>query len=1835
MKATLNISSSFDPLFIGSCNPLARLFKCCHPWLWLLLFTPMLAWSHTSETINSFSQTNYSGWIIASDASNASPGFNRDAILLNATVAYSNSSGTSQSIDYELRFSLRDENDNPVPVFNHLGISGPYYSVFDTISLATSTSLLRNYPLSGDIPLKPFGPLDPYQAYTLKLEVHEFVGGSPGVAPVVTAADNTPRLYSHFTSTNAADAEWNLITKAQTTYFTQRYIVDTDSNRQKFKAAVVYSLYRYDSYNHLPAASPPNDAIPIRFDIVLRDSNNTSLPLVTDQFSFTKLVPAYSFGGSPNRRPSSSTFSDTIEFELANPSSLDFNEDYTLEVIISHADNPATPASLSTGNSKITNPSPLRHLTGNLYFDSVQTELADVPFLLVPGTPAGSNENTLLIVGLNGGQMVGAPHTFGDGVSSLNVVLQPNGDALFVSNATTGGGVPLNSPASPDIFNLNGIEVERLGSLVLTASGINSGIRAKFPSGFGYTFAPKSKLLESWFEIPGTVALNSALEPTQSLFVFSPGGTFWVCEESQPYLLGIEAIDWDVTAGEFRLGASLGTNIQYVRRDELDYLDSVAGTLLNSDKNLKRSNEQYYRHLETFDISSVTLGIDPGNGHAQMTVDVTTKLPTGSPNQFTTHFPYDVTVRWTGAGQVQVDAGEIDKPNSFLSGASALSMDYHRDCGTLGCGAGIGPGTLTMTPAGGVLQLTEDGGLIADGSTSGTTDLKWGYIDSMGKFTQEARGFTAGTFHMAGHFLNGSSAPVDADKGTGFLHLTGMQPDGSASERPNTPAYLLGEAWYAGFNFNVPTSGANQGYSVFAGNDTIPPYDLDATAKYYARPGGVTGIHQAVVGAFNPPQLYGYPLSLDYYALSYRDTQNVDSRTEGNVAVPYPSQFDLDFKKLMLTCIGAVDSVQMAEGTEDKILNYWNADFTPLAMDFERNADDACDPGVGFLALGVSGWASHVTQPFFGTLGFKNDGNLITAADGLVDGRDSRLSGPTQLTFPGPNNETYTISLVSRLYYNNYDEAGGAEGFVSLAGAMDVPFFKDMKVQFHSRGDKDSNIAPIYLMGGWPDHGWTIGSETFFSQMPFDNDNIGFPSSVALDYYRNVNRSDESEQFLPRAQQSWLGVVNFDYPMTWSNFDRAFTSESRENRFLIVDVEHQVPYLSANSARMKFGAQWDGVPQLSLTNLAQSLIDDNVMRPFREAVDQGKDSMAQMLDDQVKKLFDPVFDELVDPLVDELYDALKEAYEDAAAAAGLPSNQALPFNDWKSAYDDLMLCYVTGSGAPPPGCPIDQNLVGLLQNISGGVDDVAGLIKEIDGHLIQAENIIDAFTSSFRDPEGRVLSDVDGLFVCDPNGDMNVALAEELIQRLLTTQDIGLNPAMIGRAIDQLLQPLLQDAKPTLKKIAEKLLKLREFIGQVRSVLAAGGEFVNNLQDELSSMTTTIQNVANEVDSRVQSFFNTLETFGALAGSPFEEYSKEEIKTLLRKEIEDAFYNSEIGTKLQVVVKQNLFDANGAICQAIDGVFGEINEVIYQILSSIFSDLDEKILPFLDKLNGIVGAGKLQGYAHIVGDAIRYARMDAELDWEVPKPMSFKGYIEIKQLNAEGSGNECYDGTPGVVNEVTIGAIDTPLNWISEGLRADVWGKTTFQTGSGFKLLGIGGGFEITEGEIKFEKFRITDLGAALALGKEETYLGARAHAVFDSVEVGIGAFFGRTCTLKPLEIVDADVASIIGTPPFTGAYLYGEAWIPVINYGCALRLTAGAGIGLGYFKEGPTYVGKIKLGISGEALCIVSVRGEFVLVGVKQGSEFRYKGTGEVTGRVGKCKWFCLKFKKSITVEK
>ena len=126
----------------------------------------------------------------------------------------------------------------------------------------------------------------------------------------------------------------------------------------------------------------------------------------------------------------------------------------------------------------------------------------------------------------------------------------------------------------------------------------------------------------------------------------------------------------------------------------------------------------------------------------------------------------------------------------------------------------------------------------------------------------------------------------------------------------------------------------------------------------------------------------------------------------------------------------------------------------------------------------------------------------------------------------------------------------------------------------------------------------------------------------------------------------------------------------------------------------------------------------------------------------------------------------------------------------------------------------------------------------------------------------------------------------------------------------------------------------------------------------------------------------------------------------------------------------------------------------------------------------------------------------------------------------------------------------------------------------------------------------------------------------------------GLNCPMMPrlTIIVDEDVENVLGDPPFTGIYAYGEAQIPIVNASCLFSISAKAGVGVFWFEEGNTFGGKMLVGASGRALCAVEIGGEVVLIGSKSGNNYSFFGKGTIYGEVGICP-LCTSFNESVSL--
>jgi hypothetical protein len=389
--------------------------------------------------------------------------------------------------------------------------------------------------------------------------------------------------------------------------------------------------------------------------------------------------------------------------------------------------------------------------------------------------------------------------------------------------------------------------------------------------------------------------------------------------------------------------------------------------------------------------------------------------------------------------------------------------------------------------------------------------------------------------------------------------------------------------------------------------------------------------------------------------------------------------------------------------------------------------------------------------------------------------------------------------------------------------------------------------------------------------------------------------------------------------------------------------------------------------------------------------------------------------------------------------------------------------------------------------------------------------------------------------------------------------------------------------------------------------------------------------VLNAMQKACQDVESYLGQFQQGIDNPFTPANADAFKDYLRQRIMDRFGGSAIPAAITSILKQRLYDLESAVHEAVDSVFQQVNTIIRDTLGQALSEVDNSINGLLGSVSNTMGAGRINGYAHIVGDSLKELRLDIYAQFKVPTEMEFNAYVLIRELDSESEENGCID--PGEkLTEVRIGAKDVDLSFISTDLTASVEAKFSFKTVTvpepAMDIVGVGAGIELT-GELTFATFKITYMGAQMAFGTDDNYFSAACSLEFNSYKAKGGIYFGRTCTLDPFFWVP-DVQAVIGTGPFTGVYAYGEVWIPVseallgIPATCLFEISAGVGLGAGVFVEGPTFVGKMLLGCYGSVLCLASLEGELKLVAVKNADGLQLKGGGRLEGCLGPCP-FCI----------
>ena len=1737
--------------------------------LFLSFLAVFAAVSASAVTVNSLSHVNYTGYVIAADALLAAPGTDRDAIIVEAEVDFG-ASGL-----FRLEWSLLDPAGT---VMASTTTTGATHSGVETITESI-------VPTSGS-------RLVPGTNYRVKVDVVRVLGA----VVEATKTEPTGKKYVHFIGTTSSSGDLNVVSEVTAVTINRAWLLEANATRQTIPVRVDYKVHRFDDW---AGASTPKDVKLTFGGEWLRDSDGAAQSVSVSANTKTETgVASFDASGSPIA-PEVVTGFKIIQVD---PAAILAPVSYRASVTIEHEEN-TTLGTTYTGNTKDSSASQFFHFSGALAFGFSPvipthfTDLNATPVLTFT-IPPTSTAVTCQITPTAGTGTVDGVSGYTYGGSVLEVTLNGTTGAAAMSGALPGSTNLVPNSDADRAGVLNGVDFRRTGTATLDADGAHSAILAILPAGIGWAADKVTGLLDAGVDF-GTQDLNASLAPAGTLTISPGAGSFYLCEETKPVYIESAVFSWATGTGEFQCGA--GSGAHSIRKPLMDYLQSFS--YADPSMLVKRSNDHAYNFVSTWANITVKKGT---SGGAEMSGDL--NFTNGA---FITHFPHNTPVVWSAASVMHLAADLVTPAGSQLNTPSPLLNVYNQHCPDEADCTGTQTETVSLTPTMTFLNFTGDGGLYAAGTVSQT--IEWGY-NGTGFTHQVLKTFTDAHFLMAGTFLRGDLNLLSDEDGPANILLSGFDPANlSNAERPQTTAYTNGLGDYAGMNFRCEafTSPLATASSILQGS-AVGPYDLTTRSKYYTRLSGVTGIHESPTGPGNLT-LAGYLFDLSTFGFSFLSNEMEDSRTSGELDIIAPNEFTLDFNELRFTCLGALESFELgtgSTGTDSKKFLAWDGLFTPLAVSFVDSS--ACapssTPGSVTMVLGFSAHASHFEQPFDGSLGIEYTGHFAKYVDHTDLAVPTRLTLPSSLTMTGASGEEYTFFPAEGAYFND-DPIGDGEGFWSLFGTLDVPFFEDMRVHlqaaagFSTAGSTAPEVlSPLYMTGGWTDG----SSDTAFDVSFFDGAHTSRP--VALATYRSTT----SNTYLPHAEKLWLGVVDFDYPVVWSSttFDfRGF--EAQNKNLLVINTEHQLDFMDEDTAEISFGVQYTGLPEINLTSIAMDALEDGMgassafvtgaTDDIFNSLAGGVDGFTAMLSDKAEDMIGDLLDEALDPVIANFL---------AAVQSSTPSNAKI---------DPLVLSGLVDTYFRNPS----SQAVQALNSLSSSTALTQRMITDLDAKLAQIEEAIDAVTTGL-DTNGDLNIDSYGILaktVPSGGGEAEREVFLTLASALIDTLGTAISSSEIGDKIRE----VLAEIDPQLDAAQEVLTQIKTAIGEVRTALGTTGELTLELQAIIAAATTQIEAASDAAGDYAEDLVLAMTVedqadFTAII---------EEWKDQIAQKITDEVFESQFVADIQEAIKERIYDLQGAFNQAVDTAFAALNSLIRQAMSEALAGIDEAINDnFLGDVQAYLGSGSLTGYAHINGDSLDELRIDANFKMEAPDAMTLAAYLQIKELDSDGAENAaCCGGASGAnITEVTIGALDVALGTSGlsgEDVRADLAVK--FALDSSGAPIGLGGAFEMTSGEISFETFTITELGASVMFGATENYLAAKVGVEFGEYQMAGGVFLGHACSPEPLEMVDPLVSEVLELTSFTGVYCYGEATFPVYGTGtCIFNISAKAGAGVFYFTEGPTYGGRLTMGVYGEALCAVEIGGEVSLVGLKSGAEYAFAGSGRLYGKVGVCK-FCL----------
>lgn len=1468
----------------------------------------------------------------------------------------------------------------------------------------------------------------------------------------------------------------------------------------------------------------------------------------------------------------------SLDLEITPIEPLSQDKTYGFRLTLSHDDDPPSD-DFVVDHSVSDGPHGIVHFSGQLAFGAHDTVMNG--FSAPPVALGGSNWRLTIS---EGELSTGIPYEHG--VPSTPTIDVQRDDATGDASVVAGS-VRITPPQNP--ITVNDWSV-RLGRVLMDADGIAAGsFSLVLPEGAGWrlddTLPGTPQTLNPLFSSEGIpLILGADLQP-----VVQPAGTFAVPHEfvDERMAAGFAGSGWGWDFETLRITQPAA---RFQREWHYEQWKTVKGDLPDS-------NDGYLDQLEP--AAAGDLLITPG---LQGGFEVGLNL---GPGTFSTHFPHGFVAH--AGGTLDLAGSMPDPETSVLSVATAWVLTYI-GCRVPGDPHGL-PDAATreavqVGPA--PMRFTAHGSLWSEGAPRADADPDDDLVivrraaaglDGNGEPVHETADYLAQDVQILvpspvapaadglDHSGDDNSTVDDAGEQPNEFNparwlYTGLRPEEDALEHPGTAGYLAGTADYAGVNFRYfpGLTGISR-----VGGGEMGPYSLEPCQKLYARASGVSGLWVADQDSLPPSVQVGGPepftLNLDTWAFQIlgNEPHFENSAVAGSVSLPYPANFTLDFDSIEFTCCGNLDKLGL-DGEAVRTLSYW--DDARIAIQSARFVSaDECSMEDSCLELHVRARANGLPDEVDGILGFRGTGRMTTGLDEPLPASALHLDAAS--AFAG----NYYITPVRHAYYNDPGNIPPptpivpGDGFISVAGLLDLPFFQAMESHavLNGRELPDGANANIIrgLQGGWEQDG-----KTYFTHADFDEAHRGLPPAFTS---ANPYVLSHDEAYLPQARRTWFGLIPFSFPVVYDAPTRYFHSvEKSEVDVIIAQAEADVPRLNHEQAAIDFGVTLG----LSLNNL------------FAEALSFVTGEIVDGFGDLTDTVLAPVSEGL-----HELDQLLSLQARDALGASIMPVLEG-------GIIEQAAAQLKNGAGVNDA---LDQlAFAGNLQNQLAS--EVSGYVDDKLSPIALGLNNFTAFLDA--DAQEELL----GPFMVDLMDSFNLPPGFETLSVIELIELAGLENGPLRERLDEL--------RARMQELRDLVQNVTGLTGELEGLLGGGAAGFGDLQNEVRSSLEDYFEMVDldpsayslaEIENRIRA-----EIEARLWAMPV----MSEVQAVLRFR----FYH------LDHLIKQVFASALEQLNRELSRIVAEVVDV-----EELLGELDgfgAYVNTASLKGQAVITGDDLTYLSLKAHTVIQTQPIPLNFDpfYEFQQLHS-DGAHGCDESATPVLVNRITMGATVSPATFTYGEINvsvsTQFSFTEDGrVIGFMGGFETLQEGLQMQpvnfdrinvLLSIGGN------DPSFDNFEFYIAGEGHA-----TLFGSPSpvQLPYTNFKLHGGLFAGRTCTSLPYSAWAPEDMLPEPPPALIGAIVSVDGKFPFYDVGCLLRLKAGASVGAWVlFSQGPEIGTFLRGSVSGDFLCLISGDGSIELAGTAGENHASFHGSIEASLKAGPCP-FCLKFNPSLTVD-